>query len=116
MTSRSAQEKRTSKRVPVELTAHARIGNRFVKEPLGDISAGGLYLRTKELAKEGIQVTVALALPDKDGSKICTLVGQVARIDKDQKGKLRGLGIRFAGDQMSKADLDALRTFLERSN
>lgn len=115
MTSRSSHEKRTSRRVPVDITAHARIGNRFVKEPLGDISAGGLYLRTKEAAKEGIAVTVALALPEKDGSKICTLVGNVVRVDRDQKGKLKGLGISFKGEQMSKADLDALRGFLSRA-
>lgn len=115
MTSRPSHEKRGSKRVPVALTAHARIGNRFVKEALGDISAGGLYLRTREPAKEGSEVTVALSLPATDGSRICTLVGNVVRIDKDHRGKLLGVGVTFKGDAMSKADLDVLRGFLSKA-
>lgn len=115
MTSRSSHEKRTSRRVPVKLTAHARIGNRFVKEALGDLSTGGLYLKTREPAKEGAPVTVAIALPAADGSKICTLVGSVVRVDKDPRGKLLGVGVSFSGAQMSKKDLEVLQGFLDRA-
>lgn len=106
-------EKRRARRVPVSLTAHARIGNRFVKEPLGDISAGGLYLKTKELAKMGAEVTVALSLPVKGEARICTLVGSVVRVDRDARGKLCGLGVSLVPDRLGKADLATLRNFLE---
>lgn len=99
----------------MSLTAHARIGNRFVKEPLGDISAGGLYLKTKELAKEGSEVTIALSLPLKGETRICTLVGSVVRVDRDARGKLCGLGVSLVKDRLGKADLDTLAGFLASS-
>jgi hypothetical protein len=39
-------EKRVFRRFPVELTAHCRLGNRYVRDAVADLSEGGLYLRT----------------------------------------------------------------------
>jgi hypothetical protein len=104
-------EKRTSPRIPVMLTAHCRIGNRHVKDAVADLSKGGLYLKTKEPAKQGTPVRVALAL----GQSICTLVGEVRRVDRDQKGSLRGLGVAFTATEISIMDQQALQGFLEQA-
>lgn len=108
-----AREKRSSRRVPVSLTAHCRIGNRFVRDPVADLSTGGLYLKTKEPVKEGIPVRVALALPAEDGPRFCTLVGNVARIDRDEKGRLLGIGVSFTSEEIGSVDRSALERFLD---
>jgi hypothetical protein len=57
-------------------------------------------------------VRVALALPFGDGPRICTLVGNVARIDRDARGLLRGLGVCFLGGEIAAVDREALCGFL----
>jgi uncharacterized protein (TIGR02266 family) len=105
------QEKRFFPRISVALTAHCRIGNRFVKDPVADLSEGGLYLKTKEPAPAGTPVRVALALPFAEGPRYCTLVGAVARIDRDSRGFSKGLGVSF--EQLdANLDRQALRGFL----
>jgi len=108
------QEKRVFPRFPVALTAHCRIGNRFIRDTLGDLSEGGFYLRTKEPAREGAPVRAVLALPAENGSRICTLVGNVARVDRDLKGHLRGLGVSFSGDQIASFDRRSLVDYLSQ--
>lgn len=105
-------EKRVFQRTPVTLTAHCRIGNRFVRDAVADLSEGGLYLKTKEPAQCGASVRVALALPDKEGPKFCTLVGNVARVEYDGRGALKGLGVSFAEEQMTAFDLHVLKSYL----
>lgn len=105
-------DKRVFPRVPVELTAHCRIGNRFVRDPVVDLSEGGLYLKTKEPARAGTHVRVALALPSPDGPRYCTLVGSVARVDRDNRGFSRGLAVSFEGISGQINDRRALRAFL----
>ncbi len=107
-------EKRATPRMPVTLTGHCRIGNRFVREPVVDLSLGGLYLRTREAVKTGIPVRVALALPWEDGPRFCTLVGNVARVERDPRGLLKGIGVCFAPEQMSSPDCQTLQSFLTR--
>ncbi len=105
-------EKRASRRFPVQLTAHCRIGNRFVRDPIGDLSRGGLYLKTQEPAREGSPVRIALALPADDGPQFCTLVGSVARVEKDDRGRLVGLGVSFSKEEIAQLDRAALDAFL----
>ena len=109
---RGTQEKRIFPRIPVMLTAHCRIGNRFVRDAVADLSEGGLYLKTKEPAREGTPVRVAIALPFSEGPRFCTLVGSVARVDRDQKGSLRGLGVTFIGEEIDTLDRQALSGFI----
>ncbi len=106
------QEKRVFVRVPVALTAHCRIGNRFIRDTIADVSNGGLYLKTREPAREGTAVRVALALPHQEGPQFCTLVGNVARVDRDHRGILKGLGVRFSSDEIGSPDYVALQTFI----
>ena len=108
----SQREKRAARRVSVALTAHCRIGNRFVREPVADLSSGGLYLKSHAPAQEGIAVRVALALPYDDGPRFCTLAGSVVRLDKDPAGRLCGLAVSFLSTEMSDADRVTLETFL----
>jgi uncharacterized protein (TIGR02266 family) len=107
------QEKRVFVRVPVVLTAHCRIGNRFVRDSVADLSEGGLYLKTREPAREGTAVRVALALPHREGPKFCTLVGSVARVDRDHRGILRGLGVCFASNEIGSVDFSVLQSFIQ---
>ncbi|MGQ0505306.1 MAG: PilZ domain-containing protein, partial [Myxococcaceae bacterium] len=72
----------------------------------------GLYLRTRELTREGTQVRVALALPYLDGPRYCTLVGRIARVDRDGHGSTRGVGVRFLSEEMGAVDRATLNTFL----
>lgn len=95
-----AFEKRVFRRVPVNLTAHCQIGSRFVRDAVSDLSLGGLFLRTREHAREGTPVRVALALPlELDSTTVCSFVGAVARVERDARGFLRGLGVAFSQDQ-----------------
>jgi Tfp pilus assembly protein PilZ len=113
MSKATPTEKRAARRVPVSLTAHCRIGHRFVREPVADLSLGGLYLKTREhLVREGIPVQVALALPYSDGPRFCTLAGQVVRIDRDSRGKLVGMGVSFAEQEIAPGDRSTLETYL----
>jgi uncharacterized protein (TIGR02266 family) len=105
-------EKRVFPRVAVTLTAHCRIGNRFVRDAVADISEGGLYLRTREPAREGTPVRVALALPMTDGVRFCTLVGSVARVDRDARGVARGLGVSFSGQDIAATDRETLHHYV----
>jgi uncharacterized protein (TIGR02266 family) len=105
-------EQRSFPRVPVALTAHCRIGTHFSRDPVADLSEGGLYLRTRDVSAEGTPVRVALALPTTDGVRVCTLVGRVARVDRDVRGGARGLGVRLTAQDITAADREALRGFV----
>lgn len=107
-------EKRVFPRVAVTLTAHCRIGNRFVRDAVADLSEGGLYLRTREPAREGTPVRVAIALPATDGVRFCTLVGSVARVDRDAKGGARGLGVSFSGQDIAVTDRETLHGYVRQ--
>ncbi|MBX7098056.1 MAG: PilZ domain-containing protein [Myxococcaceae bacterium] len=105
-------ERRSSPRINVTLTAHCRIGNRFIRDAVADLSEGGLYLKTREPAREGTPVRVALALPAEESPHYCTLVGNVARVDRDGRGILKGLGVSFSEAEMAQLDRAALKGFL----
>lgn len=107
-------EKRLFPRLPVSLTAHCRIGNRYVRDPIADLSLGGLFLRTRERAKAGTPVRVALALPSSGGPSYCTLVGSVTRVGHDG-GVNRGLGVSFVGEEIDQADRRALERFVTQA-
>ncbi len=105
-------DKRRTPRVSVHLTAHCRIGNRFIRDPVADLSLGGLYLRTHEPARAGAPVRAALALPSHEGPHFLTLVGSVARVDTDPRGHAQGLGVAFAQEQMAEQDRAVLGAFI----
>ena len=112
--STQGRDKRIYPRIPVALTAHCRIGNRFVRDAVADLSEGGLYLKTREPARAGTPVRVAIALPFQEGPRYCTLVGTVARIDRDSRGFSKGLGVTFEGIEENLGDRDSLKIFLSK--
>ena len=69
-------------------------------------------MKTREPAREGTPVRVAIALPHREGPRFCTLVGNVARVDRDQRGILRGLGVSFASDEIGSGDYNTLQSFI----
>lgn len=107
-------EKRSFPRVPVTLTAHCRVGTRFLRDVVADLSVGGLFLRTREPVRPGAEVRVALALPSSEGPRFCTLVGSVARIQKDGRGLTQGVGVSFEGQDIAAGDRAALTGFLSQ--
>src|SRR5688572_28491702 len=107
-----AADKREHLRIPVTLTAHCRLGNRFIREAVGNLSLGGLYLRTKERAREGTAVRVALALPYADGPRFCTLAGTVVRAARDDRGAPAGLGVSFDSTSIAAIDRLTLQRFI----
>lgn len=108
----SGSERRVFRRYPVALTAHCRVGNRFVRDAVADLSEGGLYLRTREPAREGTEVRLAIALPNSDGPSFCTLVGNVARQDRDELGRVRGLGVSFDEATLAAPDRNTVASYL----
>ena len=105
-------EKRGFTRIPVTLTAHCRIGNRFVRDAVADLSEGGLYLKTREPAREVTPVRVAIAVPHVEGTTFGTLVGTVARVDRETRGILKGLGVSFDDTEMAQHDRTTLHGFI----
>ena len=107
------KEKRSAPRISVKLTGHCQIGKKYVRDAIVDLSEGGFYLHTRETAKEGAPVRVAIALPYLEGPRFCTLVGNVARVDKNSKGVTTGLGISLSSEQIALLDKRTLAGFIE---
>lgn len=103
-------EKRRDQRLVVNLSAHCRLGDLYVRETLQDISLSGLFIRTGELARPGTPVRIALALPYVDGPRFCTLVGTVVRTVRTD-GSAPGLGVAF-DDSLDRFDKNLLKGFI----
>jgi hypothetical protein len=106
------EEKRAHTRLPVSLTAHCRLGNRYVREPVADLSLGGLLLKTREPVREGTPVRVAVSLPMPEGPRICTLAGTVTRVQKDPRGLRAGVGVYFDAHEIGPVDHTVLNRYL----
>jgi actin-like ATPase involved in cell morphogenesis/Tfp pilus assembly protein PilZ len=90
--------RRASERFAFETKLEAKCSSwpRFEQLVSGDVSAGGLFIPTEEVAKLGEEVEVGLTLPD--GSTF-TVTGKVVNIISAQQaeaiGKRAGLGIQL---------------------
>ena len=104
-------EKRAEPRLAVTLAAHCRVGDRYLRESLTDVSPSGLFLATRERFAMGAPVRVALALPYADGPRFCTLVGTVVRVAHDPAGSPNGLGVAFEGE-VNGLDRELLKGFI----
>lgn len=104
----SAEDNQRAPRVKVDLKAHLQLGTRFIREVVANLSMSGLYLRTRERTRPGTPVRMALALPDVDGPRYCTVHGSVARVERD------GIGVRFAREELADQDLRLLESFVAR--
>lgn len=103
-------ERRENPRLPLGLWAHCQIEGMVSQEALGDLSVGGLYLRTSNPAGMGARVRIVLGLPYIGGQRVCSLSGHVVWVDKDG-ANVRGLGVKF-DHETDGADMHLLRGFL----
>lgn len=106
-----AAERRRYPRMELGLSAHCQIDGVVSQEALGDLSIGGLYLRTSAPARIGARVRVVLGLPHIGGQRVCSLAGAIVWIDKNPDGQVRGAGVEFDHETDSQ-DHDVLRGFL----
>ena len=107
----AAAERRRYPRMELGLSAHCQIDGVVSQEALGDLSIGGLYLRTTAPTRIGARVRVVLGLPHIGGQRVCSLSGAVVWIDKGPDGTIRGAGVEFDHETDSQ-DHDVLRGFL----
>lgn len=79
-----------------------------------EISAGGMFLRTKQVLAEGAMVTVRVTLPG--WKRAFTVLGKVVRTVKGGLLTPAGMGVRFVdltpGDRQTILDYVARRTLL----
>src|SRR3954467_13177035 len=87
-------ERRQHTRLPLGLWAHCQIDGVVSQEALGDLSVGGLYLRTSTPVKMGARVRIVLGLPYIGGQRVCSLSGRVAWIDNEGEA-IQGAGVSF---------------------
>ena len=76
----------------------------FVKDYLFDLSAGGIFVRTREPANLGEKLQLQIFLPDKE--KEMTVLGEIIWVRKEEevsdKGKLPpGMGVRFLDPEVN---------------
>lgn len=80
---------------------------------VGDMSLGGLSLKLDAPSLQlGACVRIAMELPYIDGRRICSLVGRVVRVLRDEGGAVSGAGVQFEQQERS-PDHDLLAGFLE---
>lgn len=101
---------RAHPRLPLGLPAHCWIDGIVSQESLGDLSAGGLYLRTRSRVRPGARVRVVLGLPYIGGQRVCSLSGRIVWVDR-RGDEVRGAGVQFDHETDS-ADQELLRGFL----
>ena len=80
-------EKRREVRLPLEVRVQLQRGDHIQTHLCGDLSAGGLFVRTEEQWRNGERVTVRIFLPGVQAP--VTVLGEVVRGAKD------GVGVRF---------------------
>jgi hypothetical protein len=108
---REEPDRRSHPRLTLGLWAHCQIDGIVSQEALGDLSAGGLYLRTTAQVREGARARIVLGLPYIGGQRVCSLSGSIAWVDVQPDGALHGAGVRF-DQETDSADHQLLEGFL----
>lgn len=105
-------ELRRMPRLPLGLSAHCQIDGIVAQHALGDLSTGGLYLRTSTPLRLGARARIVLGLPYIGGQRVCTLSATVLRLDREggEDGPVRGAGLGF--DETDGPDHELLVGFL----
>ena len=92
-------EKRTGKRLPMQLLVSGRSSDGSTFEEIGetrDVSAGGVYFYTKNDVAEGSDIDLLLPLPPQlaDRREVWVLCkGEVARVEVAPDGQRHGVGV-----------------------
>ncbi len=107
----SGADRRRYDRLEVGLSAHCQIDGVVSQEALGDLSMGGLYLRTSTNVRIGARVRVVLGLPYFGSQRVCSLTGTIVWIDRAGDGRVTGAGVEF-DHETSSGDQQLLAGFL----
>jgi hypothetical protein len=110
-TSAGTDNRRRHDRLEVGLSAHCQIDGVVSQEALGDLSMGGLYLRTSTNVRIGARVRVVLGLPYFGSQRVCSLNGTIVWIDRNREGAALGAGVEF-DHETSETDQQLLAGFL----
>lgn len=109
-----ARERRLHRRLSVGLQAHCQIDGIVSQEVLGNLSEGGLFLRTRAQLREGSRVRIVIGLPYIGGQRVCSLSGFVAWVARDDvTGTVSGAGVTIDVADTDDADEALLKGFLD---
>jgi len=108
----SAFSGRSKSRVPVSLPVTYRDEHSFFKVVTGDLSEGGLFIKSDSLLEVGEKLLVNLRLPERPDSVIIKCEVMWAREnDPDSVNGPPGMGVKFI--EMTEEDRKALEKYLE---
>lgn len=108
----SAFSGRSKTRVPVSLPLTYRDEHSFFKVVTGDLSGGGLFIKSDTLLEVGEKLLVNLRLPERVDSVIIKCEVMWAReSDSDSVNGPPGMGVKFI--DMTEEDREALEKYLE---
>ena len=103
---------RTEKRIPKSLSVSFKDKQTFLKAFTGNISSGGLYIKTKNPLKQGEQFILKLQLPDlPEPLKIKSKVAWANKEENRSLKQLIGMGIKFI--EMSDNDNQVFNRYME---
>lgn len=109
----SARERRVHRRLSVGLQAHCQIDGLVSHEVLGNLSEGGLFLRTSAQVQEGSRVRIVIGLPYIGGQRVCSLSGCIVWVARDAAGRVSGAGVAIDAADTDDADEALLKGFLD---
>jgi len=104
-----SMENRRSGRVPSRMRCWCEGDNVTLYSRVGNLSEGGLFLRTNTPLREGVQATVRLGVGEEDGPGLQTLV-KVVWTRHNDKQRPSGMGLKF--ESLDPANLERLRQII----
>ncbi len=107
-------EHRRAPRLPVDIKVDYRTVGSFITDYTGNISKGGLFIRTSLPLEVGTRVRLRLTLPDGDAPFALDGVVRWTATARDKEKATPGMGIEFLEfDEDVKRRLEALVKTLE---
>lgn len=109
-----SKEKRSSRRVPVNINVDCRSEGNFLFERASDISEHGIFIRTEKPLPLGTKIQLQFHLPEI--SEKIRVTGEVVWINKprEKPGEVNnaGMGIRFL--ELSDLDRETILSAVKR--
>jgi uncharacterized protein (TIGR02266 family) len=102
-------ENRKSGRVPSRMRCWCEGENVTLYSRVGNLSEGGLFLRTSTPLREGVRTTVRLGVGEEDGPEVQTTATVVWARQRDKQWP-SGMGLQF--ESLDAAGLERLRQII----
>lgn len=102
-------DNRKHSRVPSRMRCWCEGDNVTLYSRVGNVSEGGLFLRTSTPLREGVRATVRLGVGEEDGPELQTLAKVVWARQNGQPWP-SGMGLQF--DALDEASLEQLRRII----